>query len=81
MEGAGVREERVLQGAIWLFLAIICAVALLSGCVQFAPATPAVPVVMPPAEPATRPVIVLPDAPWWVPNARRFVEDTNALSH
>ena len=81
MEGAGVNEERALGLTVLIGWAICCALVALSGCVQFAPATPAVPVVMPPVEPSTRPVIVLPDAPWWVPNARRFVEDADALSH
>jgi hypothetical protein len=99
MEGAGVNEERALGLTVLIGWAICCALVALSGCVQFAPATPAVPVVMPPVEQSER-VIILPwsgrlttvrempavttvpgDAPWWMTNAIRFVEDANALSH
>jgi hypothetical protein len=86
-------EERALGLTMLLGWAICCVLVALSGCVQFAAATPAVPVVMPPVErseyrvilpgdrawlsPASEcpPVLVPADAPLWIRNAVRWLEE------
>ena len=53
-----MNEERALGLTVILGWAICCALVALSGCVQFAPVSPVVPVVMPPVEPSEYRVIL-----------------------
>ena len=59
------------HAVLWLAAAVLCWVAVLSGGCTLIPQ----PAVVPAVAPVVRQVIVLPDAPWWVQNARRFVEE------
>ena len=55
--------------ALWTAFAALCLCGVCCGG-SLIPQPAVVPAVVP-----VRQVIVLPDAPWWVQNARRFVEE------
>ena len=57
------------HAGLWWAFAALCWVAVLSGC-AIIPQAAVTPAVVP-----VRQVTVLTEPPWWVQNARRFVEE------
>ena len=56
------------HAALWIFYAVLCWVAVLSGGCALIPQSAVVPAVVP-----VRQVTVMTEQPWWVQNAESFV--------